>query len=214
MKGEPQFRVLELRDCTPQEWLRSWASRYPMEDEPEYEYLIARHAAFSSDDFERIGKWKDGVTTKTLGKWKPNVAMVAYEIWMRIAMNSPKDPAESGVESFLEHWSEQTYIDVFPNKSVVKHFGLSRATTLLHFVSGGRFPIFDSRVRTAVARLLGSKIPPDSVRWYCDQYRALFADIASRCEADSFRQLDRALFTYGSMDKLYFKASSNSPSDN
>src|SRR5207245_10859851 len=57
----------------------------------------------------------------------------------------------------------------FTSRTMEKHFGLSRATTLLHFVSGGRFPIFDSRVRKAVARLLNCSVPND-VPWYLDSY--------------------------------------------
>ena len=39
---------------------------------------------------------------------------------------------------------------------VKKRFGVPRATTLLHFVSGGRFPIIDSRVRRAIVKLLAT----------------------------------------------------------
>ncbi len=188
----------------PQEWLREWADRYPSKDYPESEYseLIANYKSLSAEDFIRIGKWKDAARTE--GEWKPNVASVAYEIWMQAAQESPKCPEENEVEAFLDDWSRRTYMDVFPNKSVEKHFGLARATTLLHFVSGGHFPIFDSRVRTAIARLCGSSPPPNTVRWYLDSYRQLFLDVAALCGTKDRRMLDKAFFSYGSSEKLPF----------
>jgi hypothetical protein len=126
--------------------LAEWA--LPPDDEPEYRNLIANHRSLSPDEFERIGNWKDGVG-KSAGRWSPNVASVAYLIWKQAAEELPRCPAESEVEAFLDGWSDRTYTDVFPNKAVEKHFGLSRATTLLHFVSGGRYPTFDARLVTA-----------------------------------------------------------------
>jgi hypothetical protein len=109
-----------------------------------------------------IGKWKDGA--KTERQWKLNVASVAYRIWMEAAQELPKCPEGSAMAAFLDDWSGRTYTDVFEKKGPVeKHFGLARATTLLHFVSGGRFPIFDSRVRTAIARLRDDHVPPNTV---------------------------------------------------
>jgi len=65
---------------------------------------------------------------------------------MKAAQELPKCPDGSDVADFLDNWSGRTYTDVFEKKGPVeKHFGLARATTLLHFVSGGRFPICDSR---------------------------------------------------------------------
>src|SRR5579859_2906550 len=120
-----KFQILDVRESTPQEWLREWAARYPSKDYPESEYseLIANYESLSAEDFVRIGKWKDGVKTK--GKWKANVASVAYGIWMLATQELPKCPEESEVEAFLDDWSRRTYTDVFPNKSVEKHFGLA-----------------------------------------------------------------------------------------
>lgn len=160
-----RFLILDVRDGAPQEWLRVWAARYEGYDEKEYADLIAKHKALSAEDFVRIGKWKDGVTTEL--QWRPNVASVAYLIWMQAAQELPKCPDESAVAAFLDDWSGRTYTDVFEKKGAVeKRFGLARATTLLHFVSGGRSPIFDSRVRTAIARLRDDHLPPNTVRWY------------------------------------------------
>jgi hypothetical protein len=49
----------------------------------------------------------------------------------------------------------------------------------------------------AITRLLGSPVPPVSVRWYLDSYCPLFKEIARLCEADDSRMLDKALFSYG-----------------
>jgi hypothetical protein len=59
-----------MTDSTPQEWLRVWASRYQGYDDTEYGDLIEKHKLLSTEDFRRIGKWKDGATTED--QWKPN----------------------------------------------------------------------------------------------------------------------------------------------
>jgi hypothetical protein len=205
--SEFRFQVLEMRGSTPQKWLNSWAARYAAyrsynKEEAEYIRLIGKHGALSPEDFESIGKWKDGVTTGS--KWKPNVASVAYLIWERAAKELPKCPEESAVTAFLEDWSGKTYTDNFKTGLRKKCFGLSRATTLLHFISGGRYPIFDSRVRTAIARLLDQPELPGTVSSYLRSYLPLFKDLAERCETGDFRMLDKALFSYGALDKRSF----------
>ena len=109
--------------------------------------------------------------------------------------------------AFLDGWSSRTYTDVFPNKSVEKRFGLSRATALLHFISGGRYPIFDSRVRKAVARLLNSTELPKTVSCYLHSFLPLFKELADCCGCDTMgrlRMLDKALFSYGAMESRIF----------
>jgi hypothetical protein len=197
-----RFQVQEMRDSTPREWLCVWAGRYQGYDETEYGDLIEKHKLLSAEDFRRIGKWKDDATTEN--QWKPNVASVAYLIWERAAQELPKCPDESGVAVFLEDWSSREYRDVFKNGSRKKRFGLSRATTLLHFISGGRYPIFDSRVKTALARLLGRPKLSDTVRSYLDSYIPLFKELADHCETNDFRMLDKALFSYGALDERAF----------
>jgi hypothetical protein len=199
-----RFQVLEMRQSTPQEWLCRWATRYELAsiDDGEYRALIERHKTFTADDFIRIGKWKDGATTE--GRWKPNVASVAYLIWLQAAKELPKYPEENRVKDFLDDWSTRAYADVFESGSRNKRFGLSRASTLLHFVSGGRYPIFDSRVRTAIARLLGQPEPADTVKSYMDSYLPLFRELAGCCETDDFRKLDKALFSYGAFEQVEF----------
>lgn len=171
-----RFGIPVLRKSTPQEWLQVWAAKYRGYDEKEYAYLIGKNGSLSAKEFERIGKWKDGV--KTEGQWKANVASVAYLIWMQAALELPEPPEKNGVKAFLVDWSSRKYTDDFGEKGQKqKSFGLARATTLLHFVSGGRLPIFDSRVRKAIARLCNER-PRNTVRWYVDSFCTLFSELA------------------------------------
>ncbi len=194
-----RFRGVNGEDITPDEWLRTWAALYPSKKyyAEEYDALIGNHKSLSAADFVRIGKWKDGA--KTQGKWKANVASVAYEIWMQAAKEVPMCPEQTQVVAFLNDWSERKYTDHFTSRTIEKHFGLSRATTLLHFVSGGRFPIFDRRVRKAVARLLNCSplSVPNEVRWYLDSYCPLIKEIAALSGTEDLRTVDKALFSYG-----------------
>jgi hypothetical protein len=189
-----RFRSLDGTDIAPQEWLPMWSGRYRKYDDEEHNKLIEKHESFSAGDFERIGKWKDDA--KADGKWRVDVASVAYRIWMLAASELPKCPEESRVADFLDYWSDRKYTDEYASGPVVKRFGLSRATTLLHFISGAGFPIFDSRVRRAMGRLLNSPVP-STVRWYLDSYCSLFSEIATLCGTEDLRMVDKALFSYG-----------------
>src|SRR5258707_6020691 len=176
-----RFRGVDGAQIQPQEWLRMWADQYPENDYAEYAELIAKHKSLSALDFEEIGKWKDAA--KTQAKWKVNVASVAYKIWMQAASELPAFPEESRIADFLEDWANRNYTDEYKNGAVKKQFGLSRATTLLHFISGGRFPIFDSRVRRALKRLLDEPVAK-TVRWYLNSYFQLFSELAGICETN------------------------------
>jgi hypothetical protein len=191
-----RFRGVDGGDIAPKEWLRIWAGRYPSKKyyAEEYDAVIRNYKSLSAADFERIGKWKDGA--KTQGKWKANVASVAYEIWMQAAKETPVCPEETQVAVFLRDWSERKYADHFTNRTMEKQFGLSRATTLLHFVSGGRFPIFDKRVRKAIARLLNCSVP-NEIPWYLDSYCPLIKEIAAVSGTEDLRTVDKALFSCG-----------------
>jgi hypothetical protein len=189
-----RFRSPDGDDIAPEGWLRLWAERYPPANYAGYAELIARHKSFSAADFEQIGKWKDAA--KTDAKWKPNVASVAYPIWMQAASELPKCPEECAAAGFLDDWSARKYNDVYAKGPKQKTFGLSRTTALLHFLSGGHFPIFDSRVRKAASRLLNCRVP-NTVQWYLASYCPLFLEVAAVCGTDDLRMVDKALFSYG-----------------
>jgi len=195
--GQFRFRDIDGTETAPEKWLTKWADRYRSQvyDQAEYEELIAKHQSFTAEDYIRIGRWKDNA--KTDGKWKADVASVAYPIWIQASREVPKCPAQTGVEGFLNDWANRRYTDTFKNgRQQTKPFGLSRATALLHFVSGGRFPIFDSRVRTAMKRLLDMQIS-NTVGWYLEFYCSLFNEVAALCGTKDYRRVDMALFSYG-----------------
>jgi hypothetical protein len=191
-----------MKEASPQEWVRVWAARYRGYDEEEYLYLIGKNGSLSAEEFVRIGKWKDRV--KTERQWRSNVASVAYQIWMHAAQELPSCPKEDAVKAILDDWSDRKYTDEFEVKGPVqKRFGLARATTLLHFLSGERFPILDSRVRERIARLPNENRPPNTVSWYVDSFCPLFSELAALCKVKGdLRILDKALLSYGSVKRL------------
>lgn len=188
------FRSLDGRDIAPKEWLLMWAALYPPKYIHEHDKLIQEYESVSAAFFVRIGRWKDSAESES--KWKANVASVAYQIWMQAAKELPKCPEENRVADFLQNWSKREYTDDYGKGARRKRFGLSRATTLLYFISGKRFPIFDSRVRIAMKRLLNSPAP-NSIPWYMDSYRPLFSQIVNLCGAKDVREVDKALFSFG-----------------
>ena len=192
-----RFRGTDGSEIVPERWLHQWSDRYRSDvyDQREYEELIVKHQSFAAEDFIRIGRWKDNANTD--GKWKANVASVAYRIWMQASAELPKCPVQTDVDVFLKQWAGRQYTDTFKNgREQPKPFGLSRATALLHFLSGGCFPIFDSRVRTAMKRLLDKRVP-NTVDWYLEFYCSLFNEIAALCGTQDYRRVDMALFSYG-----------------
>lgn len=192
------MRFIGWTEVPSEIWLRQWSAQYPDDyDEDEYRALIACCDIFQAFHYERIGKWKDNA--KSPARWRPNVASVAYEIWMQAAAQLPRCPADQGILTFLEEWSERRYQDQYASGTTrVKRFGLSRASTLLHFISGGHYPIFDSRVVAAVSHLLNS--PMDyTVGSYMDSYCPTFQRLADACQTTDMRLLDKALFSYGSV---------------
>jgi hypothetical protein len=178
----------------PPEWLRVWAALYPAQKyAAEHDRLLAKGGSLSAADFERIGRWKDAANSEA--KWRPNVASVAYDVWMQAAAMCPRCPEDNRVPEFLSEWSEKVYSDR-SSQSGKKRFGLSRATTLLYFLSRARFPIFDSRVRNAVRRLRGRPVRND-IDGYLEVYAPLSKEIALRCGTTDMRIVDQALFSYG-----------------
>jgi hypothetical protein len=195
----PEFEIVEVRVCEPYEWLDSWAAKYDDlagYDEDEYNRLIglAQQDNLCREYFVRIGRWKD--SANTVGRWQPNVASVAYIIWLQAEAERPNRPAEEEAVNFLDAWSSRTYEDVFLANRVNKRFGLSRATTLLHFLSGGRFPIYDSNVIEAMRRLYGVR-PTYTAHYYWNTFYPQFRELAATCNTEDFRRLDKALFSYG-----------------
>jgi hypothetical protein len=71
-------------------------------------------------------------------------------------------------------------------------------------LSGGRYPILDSRVKSALCRLLGRPQPEGSVRSYLECYVPLIQKLAEKCATSDLRVVDKALFAYGSLDKSLF----------
>ena len=106
------------------------------------------------------------------------------------------------VPGFLEHWSSTVYVDEFSTGRVEKRFGLARSTTLLHVMSGGMWPICDSRVRRAFNRITGMAAGVD-VAWYLSLYVPFFSQLAMTCGAEDPKAVDDALFVYG-RKKSYF----------
>jgi hypothetical protein len=131
---------------------------------------------------------------------------VAYLIWEQVAVELPQCPSDDEVEGFLNDWANRTYTDTLRDKPPrTKVFGVPRATTILHFVSGGRYSIFDSRVRTAIARLLGHRKLPDTVGSYLHSYVPLFNELADCCGTKhDLRMLDKALFSFGAIKQKHF----------
>jgi hypothetical protein len=179
-----RFRSVDGTDIPPKEWLPMWAALFPEADYKGYDELLMKHKSFSPTDFEEIGKWKDGAIG---GRWRANVASVAYPIWMAAASKPPRCPEKNDVTKFLSDWSERKYRDEYANSSREKRFGLSRATTLLHFLR---------RVRTAMTRLLSTTVP-NKLPWYLNSYCPLFLEAAALCGTTDLRAVDKALFSYG-----------------
>src|SRR5215469_781487 len=98
--------------------------------------------------------------------------------------------------AFLNDWASRKYTDAYNGREVLKTFGLSRSTTLLHFISVGHHPIFDSCVRKAMNKPLGWRVP-NTIPWYVDVFRPLFSEIAVLCGTDNLRRVNMALFSYG-----------------
>jgi hypothetical protein len=191
------LKILELKEATPRAWLTYWSNKYSATsyDERTYERLVSKRTLLTRTDFIAMGKWKDGATEGK--RWNRHVASVAYDGWMAIARNRPICPPKSEVEEFLEKWSSiRGYIS--EDGIHLKRFGLSRASTLLHFISRGKYPIYDSRVRRAIARISNSTMPQNTVEVYCNIFCPFFASLANDCRTlYNLRKLDKALFSYG-----------------
>ena len=199
--SELVFRVIDVRRCSAPEWFAVWAARYEGDelDRSRYQELIDKGGQFTAEDMVKLGKWKDDVSdSENNGRWKSDVASVAFKIWEELANNPPVCPVHEEVEAFLEELSQREYTDKYSSGlSRKKHFGLSRATTVLHFLSSGHYPILDSRVWTAVGLLAGPRMSESSKSYVAD-FLPFFDSLKKDCGTDNTRELDKALFAYGS----------------
>jgi hypothetical protein len=193
------FRVIQFREDSANNWLQAWAARYDLEsddfDKEKYEELIERKGNFSPDDYKTMGWWKDNVRSE--GRWKENVALVAYRIWTAQDTLMLRCPDELGIRDFLDTVSQMEYTDQYASGPRTKQFGFSRATTILHFLSVGMYPIFDSRVAIAVLHISDLRPRKDGSLWYVERFLPYYHSLASECQTSNQRQLDKALFTYG-----------------
>ncbi len=207
--NEFKFRILSLTECEPKEWLEEWAAQYTGYDDNEHKKLCDEYKNPLPDYFVRIGKWKERIKNAADNRWRENVASVAYVIWMQVEKEGPRCPDSNEVKTFLECWSERPYTNQYDSGSRNMTFGLFRASTLLHFISGGKeYPIFDSRVRTAVGRLLGRRKLTDSIPEYLEVYCPLFTRLAEFCGTqEDLRKLDKALFMFGALTAYPFSIS-------
>lgn len=195
----PNFRIVVTQACDAGTWLDTWSAEYDKSsgnDETEYTKLIELSARTTDTEgfYERIGRWKDSANSDR--RWQPNVASVAYPIWQVAEQVRPTCPVPEQVIPFLENWSSKRYEDTFQNRTVTKRFGLSRATTLLHFLSRGRLPIYDSNVIEAM-HLLYESNPVYTAVYYWNVFYPQFQALACECGTEDYRKLDKALFSYG-----------------
>jgi hypothetical protein len=218
-----KFRYPEWVEIEPSEWVQKWAAVFLLdkerkEDDCVYKSLMEKNGVLSGNDFEQIGRWKVGCLLKKDGKehgmWKPKTS-AAYDVWMQARRNPPERPTNDGTDKvfarqFLITWSEKTFeMKVKGGKEKGKRFGLSFATALLHFISVGRFPIYDDLVREALRRL-GSQLPSNmTVDAYLEKFCPLFSSIAPECGLsqgiDDLRKLDNALRCFGGAKVLISK---------
>jgi hypothetical protein len=157
------FRHPEWHEVEPSVWLNwwthrynQWAGHYGNRDNRVYFELIAREGKLSGEDFERIGQWKEQCWPPKLGRWKTGTP-AAYDVWMQAKAALPICPDKDGIAAFLKDWSERRSLASHKRRkdgqAFTQAFGISRATALLHFVSGGLYPIIDSTVQESLARL-------------------------------------------------------------
>src|SRR6266852_742750 len=217
------FRLgyFEWGKIKPEVWIEKWAELFltdkeRREDDQVYESLIQKKGQLSAEDFEQIGRWKEGCLIKEPGKehgrWNPRTP-VAYGVWMEARGTLPPllvhgNFDDNFAKKFLEDWSKRTHAMLGKGGKVRNvRFGLARASTLLHFISGGRFPIYDSLVWYALHRM-GTPLPWEmtvNVDAYLKTFYPLFYSIASRCglsnSPEDLRRLDNALRCYGRRER-------------
>lgn len=196
--GEFRFEVLERRASSAAEWLERWAGLASPDEEEEYRSVMAATERNEPDCFIRVGQWKDKAYSP--GRWKADVASVAWLVWEAAAAELARPAVVPDVQDFLESWSARKYDDKSAYVSGCRTFGTPRATTLLHFISGGRYHIVDARVKTAIQRLIGDAAPELTPATYLNFYCPITDRLAAECGTDDRRRLDNALFYYGAWE--------------
>lgn len=206
------FKDSNGTEDSSENWVNDWSKQYDERNSKRYpdsvyEYLVKKAGRMDIKDICVLGAWKDAALKKGCdrdfdpksdklfsGRWKRNAASVARKIWEDAAkeLGGDNKPDIAGDPSkFLSNWSRKVY----RQHGVKKHFGLSRSSALLHFLSGGRYPILDSRVEKAIGKL-GVQY---DVACYVNCFVSLFNELASKCNAKSSieqRRVDKALFAY------------------
>jgi len=154
-----RFLSADKTEISAEEWLTEWSAKYDkyqnLYPEALYAYLRDKSKDLTEQDLRILGMWKDGALArgqdfsngidptqvKCTGRWSPTAASVAFEVWSAAAAELGGRLREHQLDplDFLSAWSVET------GTRSNKKFGLSRATTLLHFISGGTYPIYDSR---------------------------------------------------------------------
>jgi hypothetical protein len=205
------FKRSDGSTASPAVWLDEWSPKsIKYTDEAYYNYLEQKASKMTDRDILILGAWKDGALVQKgdpfdpevpefTRKWGPNAASVAYQVWKNAAKELGGKMAEgfpTDTVAFIRDWSERTYPQEMKGGVRSKHFGLARATTLPHFVSGGRYPIFDSRVRKAVRNLTGVAAPY-TLEWYLGTYCELFLQLTKECNSEpNPRKVDNAVRAY------------------
>jgi len=200
----------------PRVWLQKWAELFLSSGERQgdnqvYESLV-RKTQLSGEDFEQIGRWKEGCIPRIgteHGRWK-RLTSAAFDVWMQAKESPPQVPADKfskdSARKFLLDWQERKFRKPVKGGRVQDtRFGLSRATALLHFMSAGRFPIYDSFEWYAFRRM-GTPLPWEvTVDVYLEKFCPLLCSVASRCclthSIEELRKLDNALRCYGRRER-------------
>ncbi len=216
MSSNFKFKLPDGTETSCNQWVDAWSREYDSGKYPDkvYDYLVNKAGQMSGRDICILGAWKDGALKKGCDrefgpdavddklfsrKWSSAAAGAAYEVWNRAAQGLGGQMANgfpSDTGTFLTDWS----VSRGKCGARIKRFGLARASTLLHFISGGRYPIFDSRVRLALKKLTGEKAIK-TVEWYLNRFCGLFRELQTECGVQSDpRKLDKALFAYGGKD--------------
>ncbi len=190
-------------EISGKEWFDIWGFVEPGRDERVYRRLIlaAKEGRLTDEDFELIGRWKDSAWTD--GRWNSRAARVAYDTWKTIIDKPPCCPGPDEIAKFLGDWSETLCTYSYGNGTAKKRFGLPRATTLLHFISAGEYPILDSWVMKAFNGFRshhgilpkGTRVR-DDIPSYLEKFCPVFKIITATCKTEDVRRVDQALIRY------------------